>query len=1307
MWMRRFVKRLLLAACAVLLLAIAAVVVLRTDWFREHVRESIVASLERATGGRVEIGSFSYDWSGLTAELKKVVIHGTEPASEPPLFQARSIRVGFNVGSLWKREINLALLVVDAPSIDVRIHPDGTTNIPAATYTSGHFGELLNLRIGHFEVNRGTVEIAAHHTAIDAASEHTQLVLAYRPEQSGYSLRFHSPEVQLASDRLARIAGSAVVEAVLQRDRLSVEQLSLSSGASTVRAEGVLNGFSKPDLQLKLSARLSASQLARIVNRSELQGGEIGLEGKVRYDPSARFTFAGTLNGRNLNIRSGQIAVENASVDSEVLASEDHVQFSRFVATALGSKFAGQAVLRDFQNLQMDGAITGLNVPQAAALVTRTPLPWSCRAAGRLKLAGTLSERNWRMHAALQLFPVPGRTPVSGAADFSYEQRGSHVDFKPSTIHLPNTDLSFSGKLNEAVAVTLDSRDIADIQPAFSLLPKQIPLPAFASGGSLQFKGSVISPLNAPRIEGQLATARIRVNGQKIDRFRSVVDLSANQATFSSFALDSDGLHTAGNAAFALTDWTLRRDGPIRLQGQFRGLNANRFAPAQATVSGTVDLAGSFTNPRGSAELRIENATAYGESLKSVRMNLAVAGSRIQITQGRLEAGPAQILFSGNYTRDPQSWRSGELTARIDSNGFPLASLTPVRGFEPGLNARFEVHGEASLHIAPGSIQPGPANGTLTFHRMTLDGLPYGDLTLNAVTRGHVLHTNFSGDLRKSHVNGDARIQIAGENLARGELHLSRISLATLLRLWPYTSKKTLPFDGNLEAALTFEGPIQDPARMQATVQVDRFEAMSDLSLHNTGPIILELANGSAEIRQFELAGRDTNLKLAGSFAYLGRKTLNVHLGGAVDLRILHLLDRTADVTGQSVLGASVGGTLRAPVITGTLQIKNAGFQPKNLDTGLSNVNGTIVFTQDRATIQTLTAQSGGGTLGFEGFVNLVEGHLIYHLTTNAENVRVRYASSASVTASAQLHLTGTAENSLLSGAVSISRVVLNPNTDLGNLLAALPSAPAATLNGKGFLSGLQLDVHLESAPNLQLSSALSRDIQADIDLRLRGRASSPVLLGSVSANQGDIRVFGTKYSINRCEVDFSNPAKIEPVLDLDLQTQTRGIAVDITIAGTPGKLNVNYRSDPPLQPHDIISLLTVGRTPGAASSATASNVLTTQLTNPGSNAEPGVTSVLGQAISPNSNRLSKLFGVTNIRIDPLVQGITNAAQARLTLEQQISREITVTYVTNLSETAEQIFRVEWAFSSQYSLVALRDDNGEFGIDIQYRKQFK
>jgi translocation and assembly module TamB len=102
-----------------------------------------------------------------------------------------------------------------------------------------------------------------------------------------------------------------------------------------------------------------------------------------------------------------------------------------------------------------------------------------------------------------------------------------------------------------------------------------------------------------------------------------------------------------------------------------------------------------------------------------------------------------------------------------------------------------------------------------------------------------------------------------------------------------------------------------------------------------------------------------------------------------------------------------------------------------------------------------------------------------------------------------------------------------------------------------------------------------------------------------------------------------------------------------------------------------------------------------------------GSNTLLGQAIAPASGRLQRFFGVSHIKIDPQLTGITSVPQARLTLEQQVSTDITLTYITNLTRTDQQIVRLEWDFSKKWSVVALRDENGAFGIDFQYRKRFK
>ena len=83
-----------------------------------------------------------------------------------------------------------------------------------------------------------------------------------------------------------------------------------------------------------------------------------------------------------------------------------------------------------------------------------------------------------------------------------------------------------------------------------------------------------------------------------------------------------------------------------------------------------------------------------------------------------------------------------------------------------------------------------------------------------------------------------------------------------------------------------------------------------------------------------------------------------------------------------------------------------------------------------------------------------------------------------------------------------------------------------------------------------------------------------------------------------------------------------------------------------------------------------------------------------------------KAFGVSRLKIDPSLTGVENIPQARVTLEQQVSRDITLTYITNLSRTQEQIVRVQWDINRRWSAIAVREENGVFGIDFQYRKRF-
>ena len=56
---------------------------------------------------------------------------------------------------------------------------------------------------------------------------------------------------------------------------------------------------------------------------------------------------------------------------------------------------------------------------------------------------------------------------------------------------------------------------------------------------------------------------------------------------------------------------------------------------------------------------------------------------------------------------------------------------------------------------------------------------------------------------------------------------------------------------------------------------------------------------------------------------------------------------------------------------------------------------------------------------------------------------------------------------------------------------------------------------------------------------------------------------------------------------------------------------------------------------------------------------------------------------------------------------QQVSKDVTLTYITNLNRTQEQLIQVQWDLDKSWSAIFVRDPNGMFGVDFQYRKRFK
>ena len=104
----------------------------------------------------------------------------------------------------------------------------------------------------------------------------------------------------------------------------------------------------------------------------------------------------------------------------------------------------------------------------------------------------------------------------------------------------------------------------------------------------------------------------------------------------------------------------------------------------------------------------------------------------------------------------------------------------------------------------------------------------------------------------------------------------------------------------------------------------------------------------------------------------------------------------------------------------------------------MSDINGSLIFNQDRLQVETLTAHTGGGLVTFGGYATAYNGKFNFDLSVQGQDVRLRYPPGVSATANADLHFVGTSSASTLNGDITVTKLAMTPGFDFGNLSGSL-----------------------------------------------------------------------------------------------------------------------------------------------------------------------------------------------------------------------------------------------------------------------------
>jgi translocation and assembly module TamB len=736
-----------------------------------------------------------------------------------------------------------------------------------------------------------------------------------------------------------------------------------------------------------------------------------------------------------------------------------------------------------------------------------------------------------------------------------------------------------------------------------------------------------------------------------------------------------------------------------------------RDIPVSGMFGGDVQVSGTLQNPAAGGEFTITNATAYREKFDRLQANVSYDSQTIAVRSLRFTAGPSALEASATFTHPPNDFDNGNLQFRVRSNRLDLARFQTVRRLRPGLAGTLEVAADGLATLRQGTTPLfSTLNANVAVSDLALNGTELGDIKAVAETRGGDLMMNLESNVAQASVRGSGRMQLAGDYPLSAELKFANLTWSGLNGLLGTTRRG---FEGLAEGRASLSGPGSRPQELRGMLEVTRLEARSvappgftpraKFEIHNQGPLLVTLDRSTVAIKGAHLVGTSTELTLTGTMSLNDPRTLNLRADGEIQLDVLEAFQPDIFSTGRVVLAAGVTGSLAKPVVNGRLTLQDAAFNMIDFPNGLSNANGTILFTGTEAIIEDLTGETGGGKVTLAGFVGYGGPEVQFRLEATANRIRVSYPQNVSTEASARLNLAGTTGRSVLSGTVTILDIALQSRTDFGSVLTQAATPPRPPTTNTGLTATMRLDVDIETAPGVQFRTTLAQNLQADARLELRGTPSRPGMLGRVNITQGEIVFFGSRYTIDQGTIAFYNPNRVEPILNVDLTTAVKGVNVALSVSGPMERLKLTYRSEPPLQFSEIVSLLATGKVP------TSDPVLAArQPPAPEQSFEQvGASALLGQAVAnPVSGRLQRLFGVSKLKIDPLITGAENTPQATMTLEQQITRELTLTYIQDVTESNPQTIRVEWTIDETWSAIAQRQQNGEIGVDLFYKKRF-
>ena len=1331
---RRPLWKYLLVALAGGALVLGAVAwYVTTDSFQALVRRRLVSELERISGGRVELGGVHTVPFRFLVDVRDLTIHGTEGPGQTPYAHVDRLRVEMNLVSVLGAELGLHSVVLDHPVIHVMVYPDGTSNRPSPKVNSlsisNSVAKLFALSVSRLEVRRGELQWNDQEIPLDFIAHDVSAAMDYSFLHRRYDGNLRVGKIDSRVQDYRPLAWTAEAHFLMTGDSLEVVSLKAISGRSHLQLSGHMVDFAEPSVTGNYDITMDIPEAAAVLHVRQVRHGTAQVTGSGSWGKGI-FSTTGNLLVKDADWHDESVSLPAASFSAHYQMNPQRVSLSALAGKLLGGEVSGDAEvvnwlnaaapekkLRDKTQSEQKGTIR-LHMKDLSAQEIATAVSSSARPLMHMNLAGLANgnvETRWNrtpreaepeltLDVTAPKQVLRGQLPVEAHTHAIYRYARGELEVSEFNATTRATQVHASGTMSTRAALrfTVSTSDLHEWEPVLQALGYQERLPVTILGRAT-INGTAIGKLSAIEIAGRLQSQdfETQITGEtpvRWDYLAADIQLSPENFAAHNGVLHHGDTSIRFDLSGSLDNRQFTASSPFTASLQMHNADVGEIlglAGRNYPISGKMDLfaraSGTRAHPEGMGSIHLSGAIVRGEAVQQFESKFAFTGDQVSLEEIHLAHDEAQVTGNGTYDFTSHAFRLNLIGDNFDLRRFPTlqTSRISVEG-----RMKFEAQGS-------GTLEKPSINAKIQLRDLAFDHERIGDYALEASTQGADLHLSGRSQFKDAElvVNGDVRLR--DDWPCRIDLQFNHLDVDPVLRTY-----LKVPLTAHSAAAgeLQLQGPLRAPEALSVTGQVsDLLVEASHIQLRNNGLIHFSIADQALEIQRLRLTGQQTDLEIGGQVQFAGERGINVHAEGHADLGLMHSFNPDFTSSGSIAVNLTVAGTLQRPTAGGRLQISSGSIQYSDLPSALSDLQGSLVFNQDRLEIESLTAHVGGGLVQFGGYATTYNQQLSFDVTLKGQDVRLRYPPGVSSMTNADLRWAGTSASSTLSGNATITRLAVTPGFDFASYLERSAQSSALPPTNP-LLNRVRMDVHIVTTPELQMQTAAVR-LSGDADLRLRGTAAKPILLGRADILEGDVYFNGAKYRMERGDITFTNPVTTTPILDLQAATRVRDYDITVNLNGSLDKLNLSYHSEPPLPTADIISLLALGQTQEQSAQM--------QQSGQAAFAQQATGAVLAEALnSALSNRSQRLFGISHIKIDP--QGLnteTTPTQTSplpaVTIEQQVKDNITLTYTTNLAQTSQQIIQVEYNISRDLSIVGIRDYNGVVSFEVRLRRRRK